>query len=166
MQYITDPTLNISNELESIKELTPGDILSYIHSTTQGWIRDVSDGYSDDYSVLTANWERVCECIRHRAGVSCFPAQIVMVNHLDMRSTDKENVFFQKLCDRMTQFGYCVRRAEELQLCPVCSKAIPTEELYNRIVQSESPIASQLPRIWSERCDSCSGSDDTIVVSE
>lgn len=157
MEYINDSVVNVSDELLTLECTTPDNIVSYAQERTKQWITGILDGYSVDYSVFTTNWESVCSRIASATGRLCRPMKIITVNDITFQGVDPGSVFLQKLCDRLTEYGYCIRRATEIVPCTTCHRlALPCEELYNRIVSSGHEVSISLPLQWQDHCISCS----------
>jgi len=150
MEYLTDPSINISNELENIKALTPENVLEYAEDITTGWITDTIDRYADDYQVLQENWADICRRISFISGRLCLPQKLILVRDVFFNETEPARVLLQKLCDKLTEFGYCIRRDSELLRCRVTGNAILSEELHAKILESRSPFALNLPQVWSD----------------
>lgn len=155
MQYLADPAANVSAMLIDICELTGENVLEYTQEHTSGWITAVIDDFSEDYSVFRDNWVDTCRRIADASGHPCTPQKILLVDAVFFQQTSSAEVFLQKLCDKLTEYGYCVRRSMELQQCPVCGWALPVEELYHRIQDSRSPVSLRIPVEYWPVCIDC-----------
>lgn len=155
MEYLNDPTINISSELIEIGQLTLENVLEYAVEKTSGWILEVIDDFSDDYAVFRDNWGDTCSRIAAHAKHDCSPQKILLVDAVFFQQTGREEVFFQNLCSKLTEYGYCVRRKTELTRCTVCGAAMPVEQLYHRMIASKNPISLQLPLEYSDVCVGC-----------
>lgn len=155
MEYLTNPSMNISDELETVKRLQPGQVLEYTQINTTGWIVRIIDEYSRDYEVLQENWADICRRISFMSGRRCTPQKLVLVSEVFFNETDPAKVYLQKICDKLTEYGYCIRRDTELFPCHSCGRGIISEELYAQISNSQSPFSLKLPREWSDKCSTC-----------
>jgi hypothetical protein len=118
------------------------EIRGIIEEVFPGWMLNSAEKYSIDYPHLQKNWETVCE----RANTT--KKLIVIVDKIFF---DKNHLLLHIFGERMSRTGYVVRRKEELQLCSVCSAAIPTRGMYNFMKEKGLPV----PTVWRNSCDLC-----------
>ena len=54
-------------------------------------------------------------------------------------------------CELLTVFGHSVRRKEEFIQCNECGSVIPTQMVYNQLVERKIDV----PPVWSVKCKNC-----------
>lgn len=142
MNDFIDPP-NATEVIQEVLQLTiPEKIQDYIENVYPGWLVYALDKYSDDYPHLQANWKKICELSNVK------PKKIVLV--ADIKFDDSHKVI-RAFCEYMTKCGYVVRRAGEFVACGSCMAAIPCQDIYKLLKSKNLPV----PKIWSNRCNSC-----------
>jgi hypothetical protein len=116
------------------------EIFAVLEKYYPDWVVNCLAQYSDDYPVLTKNWQHICKLVSHE------PSKILLVSQLAFK--DKRQI---EVCDYLTKQGYCVRRFEEFTSCIKCKSAIPCEEVYNSMKNK----GVQVPEVWIESCQKC-----------
>jgi hypothetical protein len=141
MQY-SDP--DNTPELLTRLSLLPTikDVKQFIEEIFPNWIITAIDSYSEDYSHLEKNWK----VMANMSGVN--PAQILIVEDIVF---DNCHTLIRNFAELLTRAGFMVRRKNEFFPCPVCNKAIPSENLYNKMKEKKFPI----PDIWKSKCSNC-----------
>lgn len=138
----TDPVDGINIAARFFGMNDSDEIAALIESTFPGWLLKDSPEYSKDYKFLQKNWEIICE----HAKVE--PRKIVIVDDIVFDTSHKLIVIF---CEGMSKRGYVVRRKNELGLCTKCSRAIPTEEMWEKMQSARMDV----PSVWSPKCSNC-----------
>jgi len=106
------------------------------------WLITSMPAYCVDYPSLTKNWQNLCQHLKTT------PATIVLVEEIKF---DEAHSNLQNVCEFLTKNGYCVRRVGEFTACPICNKAIPCVEIWDRLKQMRMTV----PRQWSPVCSVC-----------
>jgi hypothetical protein len=136
----TEEREKIISEISEYK--TPTEVAEFIQRVFPDWLAYIFDDYSDDYLHLKNNWRVICEQTGSK------PQKIILVSEIKF---DQEHSIIMRLCEYMTQNGYCVRRLEEFSPCPVCNKAIPTRPVWEMMRQRNLGV----PLTWSDTCRNC-----------
>jgi len=127
------------SESEITQLRTMQEVLEHIQQKFPGWIVNMYDAYSNDYTELNENWKKVCDIFKAQ------PQRIILVENLK----DDEHFSFAEL---LTQSGFVVRTVHEFGSCPVCNKVIPKLNIYNKLKE----LKKQIPHDWSDKCIDCS----------
>ena len=138
-----DP-LNMEDIIVSIKNAEKHyEVIDIINSTFPSWILGCPKKYSKDYKHFQNNWQFVC----NKSG--CQPLNIVIVDMIEFN--DKNYTLIKLFAEILTVFGHSVRRKEEFIECKACGDAIPTQLVYNQLVERKIDV----PVFWSARCKDC-----------
>lgn len=140
---------NIFLELEN-----SDDYIKIIDEYYPGWFVSCFDSYSVDYPNFRINWEKICHYL------DTFPKKIIIVRDIPFENAQLEKeIMKNKLCEYLTTKGYCVRRQGEFIGCSVCSKAIPSKDIWQLLkdknVEIEKELQHQIPEIWTDKCSHC-----------
>lgn len=140
-KYI-DPK-NVKEIIESIKNCpTIKDINDLISKIFPDWILYYLVKYSDDYPHLEYNWNSAVNTYNLKKG------KIIVVDEI---KKDDSHSLVNLFCNIYTQVGFIVRDKTEIIPCEVCDKAIPAEELYNKMKKQNLNIPSK----WNSKCIKC-----------
>ena len=119
------------------------EVIDIINSTFPTWILGCPQKYSKDYEHFQNNWKYVCKKSQ------CEPLNIVIVDMIEFN--DKNYTLIKLFSELLTCFGHSVRRKEEFIECKACGDAIPTQSVYNQLVERKIDV----PTFWSMRCKGC-----------
>ena len=140
----TDP-VNKDEIINDIKNAeTHDDVVSIINKTFPEWILGWPKRYCVDYPHFTNNWEFVCK----KAG--CKPLSVIIVDLIEFN--DPDYTLIKLFAELLTVFGHSVRRKEEFIGCKICGDAIPTQDVYNQLVERK---VTNIPSCWMIKCFSC-----------
>ncbi len=141
-----DPFLDPPNSQEIISKIqnldTVEEFTSFINEIMPGWLIFITPNYSKDYPHLQGNWFRICRSLEIVA------KKIVLVADIKF---DTNHVLINFLCEYMTKKGYCVRKASDFVICPVCESVIPCKEMWEKLVEHGLPV----PENWNNTCLEC-----------
>jgi hypothetical protein len=136
---------NVEDIKETLKTLpTMKDILDLINKVFPNWIVTFFDKYSNDYPHLDKNWELITK------ELNIPKSQILIVENI-YNKDDEEHLLINLFCDIFTRSGFIVRRKNEIFPCEVCNAAIPNNESYNKMKESNI----QVPETWTQKCTTC-----------
>jgi hypothetical protein len=139
--YSDPPNLEeIKTHLSTLATL--GEVKKYVEEILPGWFIGLLKNYSDDYSHLNSNWQKVCEKI------GCEKTEIILVKDL---SHEPNYTLISLLAEIFTRAGFSVRRSQEYFPCAICGKALPNLFLWNTMKANNFNV----PEVWSEKCMSC-----------
>jgi hypothetical protein len=140
--YLDPP--NTFEIIEKIKTLeTHDEVVNLINEIVPGWILGWPKRYSKDYSHFQNNWEFVCKKSQSKT------LSVVIVDLITFN--DLNHNLIQLFCDLLTLFGHSVRRKEEFIGCKFCGDAIPTQTVYNQLVDRKINV----PACWMVKCQGC-----------
>ena len=146
MYQDNDNSTLIVDELKTCT--TALDLMNIIYREFPDWITSVVPTYSDDYPSLKKNWFDVIVETNKKSSLQTTPQAILLVSHLQFGTN---YITLTTICELLTIMGYVVRRNTEFVVCSVCLKAIPCEQLYNKLKQFNKPR----PSVWNVLCTSC-----------
>ena len=130
---------NIIQELKEVKNSQEvGDL---IEKHYPGWIVYGAERYSEDYSHLQKNWEKICGLSRTT------PKKILLVKSIVFDRSP-----LSELCNMLTYNGFCVRCSEDFIVCDKCMNVIPSAPIWEQMRAKKVPV----PEEWSARCSKCS----------
>lgn len=142
-KYI-DPE-NYSQIVEDIKNAeNHNQVVDIINKTFPGWILGWPERYSKDYPHFQNNWEFVC----NKSG--CKPLRVVIVDYIIFKNPNYK--LLHMFSELLTLFGHSVRRKEEFIGCKICGNAIPSQQVYNQLVERK---VTSIPRCWMIKCRTC-----------
>jgi hypothetical protein len=137
-------TESMSEILESIKLAESHDeVIDLINTSFPGWIIGWPKRYSKDYPHFQNNWEFVCKKSQSKT------LSVIIVDQIIFN--DPKYKVIQLFCELLTVFGHSVRRKEEFIGCKICGDAIPTQMVYNQLVERKIPV----PTCWMVKCRTC-----------
>lgn len=128
--------------LSSLRTL--GEIKEYVDRNFPGLIVGFLSAWSDDYPQFTRNWKLLCE----KRGVT--PAQIIIFAPIDF--SDDSFQVADHIAGIFAAAGFCVRRAHEIDSCPVCNKAILSMKVHAMLSEANDPT---IPTKWDSVCSQC-----------
>ena len=123
------------------------DVLDFYNSRFPGWIIDILDEFSNDYPHLNKNWDSFCSSLKPPVSRK----KIFIVKKLE---TEYEIAFAELL----TTSGFIVREMCDFNPCPKCARAVPTKQLYFKMISKHtvpSDNYSDIPKEWKKECLSC-----------
>lgn len=118
------------------------DIEALIEEYYPDWLVYSLSGYSTDYPHLQSNWLKICEMSK------VTPKKIVLVANIIF---DNEHTIINKVAEKMTHVGYCIRRVSEFIACPKCEKAIPCKDIWFLLKDK----GFKVPKEWKNKCENC-----------
>jgi hypothetical protein len=140
--YIDPPnTAEIMNEIKNAE--THDQVVNIITNVFPGWILGCPKKYSKDYQHFQHNWEFVCK------QSNCNTLCIIIVDKIIFN--DPNYSLIRLFCELLTVFGHSVRRKEEFIECNECGCVIPTQIVYNQLVERKINV----PPVWSVKCKNC-----------
>lgn len=135
---------NTNEVIENIKNAEKHDeVVDIINTTFPGWILGWPKKYSTDYPHFQTNWEYVCK------KAECNTLSVIIVDHIVFNNPNYKLI--QLFCELLTVFGHSVRRKEEFIGCKICGNAIPTQTVYNQLVERKISV----PICWMVKCTCC-----------
>jgi hypothetical protein len=141
MQY-SDPE-NTPEVLAKLAILpTIKEVKELVDNIFPKWITTVMNSYSTDYPNLQRNWLKLSKM----SGVE--PVEILIVEDMVF---DDAHTLIRTFAELFTRCGYMVRRKSEFFPCETCGKALPSEELYDKMKDKNVII----PVAWGEKCSGC-----------
>ena len=126
---------------EEFKNLNHEQIIEKINNKFPNWIEDICDNYRSDYPHLISNWNVICE----KLDTKC--AKILLVSNLPHPNEKNINKELLQYSDMLIKLGYVVRRSTEFNKCENTNNIIPTEDLYNYMINVPE-LKSLLPEKW------------------
>ena len=136
---------NFKEIVEEVKNAqTHDDVVKIINRTFPTWILGWPKRYSLDYPHFQNNWAFVCK----RAG--CTPLSVIIVDKIEFK--DSEYKLVRLFSELLTVFGHSVRRKEEFVGCKMCGDAIPSQGVYNQLVERK---VANIPGCWMVKCRAC-----------
>jgi hypothetical protein len=143
----TDKYIDPSNYEEIIKQLhdtqNVENVIKLINTIYPTWFVDMANIYSEDYTHLTKNWDRICNMIGTKKYFIIFVDEII---------NDENHKLINYFCEWLTRTGFCVRRNNEFILCDKCKAVIPCENLWKLLKKSNTP---NIPQVWKNHCSKC-----------
>lgn len=106
------------------------------------WIVEYSTDYSSDYPHLQKNWAMMSEA----CGVN--RALIMIVDYI---GTTDDFGLMQAVCELYTSIGFIIRSVDEVEVCPVCFRAIPGKAQWKAMLESGLDV----PKDYSTHCLKC-----------
>lgn len=141
MKY-EDPE-NVQDIIKDIfKMKTIQDIVDLLNTLYPSFIRDKLEEYSKDYPHFDINWRGMCLTLKVKK------AYILIVDEFHI---DEKHILLQTFCEVLTQAGFIIRKYTEFFPCAVCKSALPTEEIYTKLVTAKVKTPSE----WDKKCISC-----------
>ena len=135
---------NVEEIINQVKECENHDqVVTLINSTFPGWIMGWPKKFSTDYPHFNHNWEYVCKKSK------CKTLSVIIVDKIVFNDSKYSLIKF--FCEVLTVFGHSVRRKEEFIGCKLCGNALPTQMVYDQLI--ERKIST--PSVWSLKCSSC-----------
>ena len=134
-------TAEIINDIKNAE--MHDDVVTIINNVFPGWILGWPKKYSKDYPHFQTNWKFVCK----KAG--CNTLSIIIVDKIIFN--DPEYTLIKLFCELLTVFGHSVRRKEEFIECKACGDVVPTQNIYNQLVE----LKINVPPFWSMKCTNC-----------
>ena len=135
---------NVEEIINKVKECeTHDEVVKLINETFPGWILGWSKKYSVDYQHFQNNWEFVCK----KSG--CKPLNVISVDAIVFN--DPNYTLVKLFSELLTVFGHSVRRKEEFIECKICGEALPTQEVFNHLVER---MMTKLD-CWMIKCRNC-----------
>lgn len=135
---------NLEEIKEKIKLCTNlAQVVPLVKEVFPEWIVGEVKGYSEDYYVLTNNWDKTCKQVKTTR--QCI---LIIDDEQFSHETHRLSGLF---CEMFTRCGFSVRYAGHIIPCTVCRRAIPTKEIYNLMVEN----GTRVPKVWSRFCKSC-----------
>ena len=135
---------NVEEIINKVKECeTHDEVVKLINETFPGWILGWSKKYSVDYQHFQNNWEFVCK----KSG--CKPLNVIIVDAIVFN--DPKYTLVKLFSELLTVFGHSVRRKEEFIECKICGEALPTQEVFNHLVER---MMTKLD-CWMIKCRNC-----------
>ena len=135
---------NVEEIINKVKECeTHDEVVKLINETFPGWILGWSKKYSVDYQHFQNNWEFVCK----KSG--CKPLNVIIVDTIVFN--DPKYTLVKLFSELLTVFGHSVRRKEEFIECKICGEALPTQEVFNHLVER---MMTKLD-CWMIKCRNC-----------
>ena len=135
--------------IESIYKMeTLKEVFELINDVCPTWIVSTADSFVQDYEFLERNWEYIC--VENK----CRKTKILIVTEIVLVDESKEdiNTLIKTLSELLTRSGFVVRGVRDLQLCPNCKNAIPTEGMYNTL---KTMKVKDIPEEYSPCCRKC-----------
>lgn len=131
--------------VEELKNAENHDnVVNIITKTFPTWIIGWPKRYSVDYPHFKNNWDFVCK----KAG--CKPLSVIIVDKIEFGNPEYKLVkLFSEL---LTVFGHSVRRKEEFIGCKICGDAIPSQGIYQQLVERK---VANIPSCWMIKCSGC-----------
>jgi len=134
---------NVQDIIKSIiKMKTIKDIHELLMSTYPTFLKDTLEEYSEDYPQFDINWRGLCMSLKIRK------AFILLV---DDWSEDDDHLLLKTFCEIFTQAGFIIRKYTDFFPCPVCKRVLPSEEMYNKLKESNMKV----PDNWLPKCIKC-----------
>ena len=135
---------NTEEIINKVKECSTHDeVVKLINETFPGWVLGCSKRYSLDYQHFQNNWEFVCK----KSG--CKTLSIIIVDKIIFNNP--KYTLIKLFCELLTVFGHSVRRKEEFFGCKICGDAIPSEEVFNQLVERKITNLD----CWMVKCRGC-----------
>lgn len=133
----------MNNELNEFNE---SEFFTRISSSSPDWLITTLDEYSKDLKILEANWDKICEQLKTTR------KKIILVSYLpETEEQFNQQPELRDICDILTRNGYIVRKADQLQGCEGCNKAILTLHVYNYLKNRYKWSRDD----WSKECSEC-----------
>lgn len=143
MNSYKDPE-NINEIKEKITTLqTLKELVEYINEIYPGWLINYVDRYSYDYPHLEANRDYICRQNKTKK------AQIILVDYL---SDDEEYSILKIFVNIFVLSGFTVRTKDDIVICDNCQSAIPSEETFEKMKNSNIDMRINT---WNNKCSSC-----------
>ena len=141
-QYLDPP--NTTEIIENIKTLeTHDEVVNLINTLFPKWILGWPKQYSKDYPHFQNNWEFICKKSQSKT-LSVIIVDLIVFNNPKYK-------LIQLFCELLTVFGHSVRRKEEFIGCKICGDGIPTQNVYNQLVERKINV----PACWMVKCNNC-----------
>ena len=131
---------DISKQICNCK--TIGDVKNLVDKTFPTWFVTILPEYSTDYSILQKNWVKVCKKI------GCPLAQIMIVEEIE---DGPEYTLIREFTECFAAAGFSVRKQMEYIPCSECSRALPSQAMYNYMKENDIPVTDQ----WITECTTC-----------
>jgi len=130
-----------------IRDGDPIPVQEFLEAEYPGWLRTVTNDYSDDYEFLRSNWKYICTK-NHTS-----PQRIITVSAVffDKKNGPLRHLGIMSICEELTRQGYVIRRYDEFVNCPVCTRSIPAREVWESMRDKRLPV----PEKWSPHCTKC-----------
>ena len=116
------------------------EILSQVKKKYPGWVVQSVNKYSKDYPHLNKNWEILCN-------------KLVLDTQQILLVEDRQEKELYAIAEYLTRKGFIVRREEEFVVCDKCSSALPSEKVYDIMVEKAPGLL--LPDEWLNHCKGC-----------
>jgi hypothetical protein len=143
LAYLDPP--NTDAIIEALKNAEMhNSVVSIITNTFPNWIIGNSKRFSEDYPHFQDNWEYICK----KSGCEK-PLDVIIVDFLVFNNPRYK--LCQIFAELLTLFGHSVRRKEEFIACKVCKNAIPTQNVYNQLIERKIKV----PTYWMTKCTGC-----------
>jgi len=126
---------------EEFQNLTHEQIIDKINKKFPNWIEDICDNYRSDYPHLISNWYAICDKLETKR------AKILLVKNLPHPNEKNINKEILQYSDILIKLGYVVRRSNEFIKCNNTNSIIPTEDLYNYMINVPK-LRPLLPEKW------------------
>ena len=135
---------NAAEIVERIKDCgTHDEVVKLINETFPGWIIGWPKRFSVDYPHFQNNWEYMSK------KSNCKPLSVIILDEIVFNNP--KYTLNKMFCELLTVFGHSVRRKEEFVGCKICGDAIPSQSIYNQLVDRK--IAT--PNCWMIKCQNC-----------
>jgi hypothetical protein len=135
---------NVDEIVEKIKECENHDqVVDLINETFPGWILGWPKRYSVDFPHFQNNWEYVCK----KSGTKTL--SIIIVDTIVFN--DPKYKLVKMFCEILTLFGHSVRRKEEFIGCKVCGDVIPSQMVFQQLVERKVTTLD----CWMVKCRGC-----------
>ena len=133
----------MEEEYNKLQKFSEKELLEYIDSKLPNWVEHIANEYRDDYPHLISNWKKLCKKMEMK------PTKILLVSQIPAPKDSNCNKLILRYGDILTRLGYIVRRSSEFTICKTTDKVIPTEDLYNYMINIPQ-IRNLLPNKWSD----------------
>ena len=138
-----NPT-NADEIVENVKNCeTHDEIVNLINKVFPTWIIGWPKRFCADYPHFENNWKYICK------QSNCKPLSVIIVDKIEFNDTKYSTI--KLFCELLTVFGHSVRRKEEFIGCVICGDAIPSQYVYNQLVERKIPV----PNSWMVKCRHC-----------
>lgn len=122
---------------------THDEVVKLINEIFPGWIIGWPKQFCIDYPHFQNNWKYICK----KSG--CKPLSVIIVDKIVFNNNKYSLI--KLFCELLTVFGHSVRRKEEFIGCKVCGDAIPSQSVYNQLVERKISV----PNCWMVKCRDC-----------
>jgi hypothetical protein len=106
------------NKINEMRNLSLHELIPFIHNQYPGWIISEHSEYVNELLTVSRRWKQMAQACH------TIPQKILLVREIVLphQDTKGEYTFLNAICDRLTRFGYSIKRARDFEVCKKCKK--------------------------------------------